>query len=92
MSLHFEVYDTDGIGNPVSVINELLKQTEDDFQPLAVSDCFDLEDGDKDVFDMALAELNRDFDKVKASVSQVRGEPTYSGTPEDPLIRDFRCI
>ena len=66
MATKFLTYDKTGIARPKSVAERLLQAKEDACHPLAVSACYDLEDGDESLFEEALVTINREFDGILA--------------------------
>jgi hypothetical protein len=83
MATKFLTYDKAAIARPGVVVDRLLQSKDDVCHPLAISDCFDLEDGDEERFEEALAAINRDFAGVAAKLSASLGEPAFAGTDKD---------
>ena len=83
MATKFLTYDKAAIAKPKAIVDRLLQTKEDDDHPLAISDIYDLEDGDEALFEEALVAINRDFDAVLAKLSASLGEPTFAGTNKD---------
>jgi hypothetical protein len=83
MAVKFLTYDKGAIAKPKIIADRLLQAKEDTCHPLAVSDCYDLEDGEESLFEEALIAVNRDFDGVLAKLSAALGEPAFAGTDKD---------
>ena len=83
MAIKFLTYDKSAIARPANVVDRLFKNKEDECHSLAVSECYDLEDEDEELFEEALAAINRDFDQVLARLSASLGKPVFSGTDKD---------
>jgi hypothetical protein len=83
MTTKFLPYDKAAIAKPGTVAEQLLASREDACHPLAVSDCYDLEDGDEERFEEALTAIHRVFDQTLSKLSASLGEPVFAGTDKD---------
>jgi hypothetical protein len=83
MATKFLTYDKAAIAKPKAIVDRLLQTKEDDCHSLAISDIYDLEDGDEEHFEEALVSINRDFDAVLARLSASLGNPVFAGTDKD---------
>jgi hypothetical protein len=83
MATKFLTYDKAGLARPQGVADRLLQAKDDSAHSLAVTDCYDLEDGEEEQFEEALAAVNREFDGVLARLTAALGEPAYTGTDKD---------
>jgi hypothetical protein len=83
MAAKFLTYDKAAIAKPGIIVERLLRTKEDACHPLAVSDCYDLEDDEEPLFEEALAAINRDFAGVLARLAASLGEPAFAGADKD---------
>ena len=83
MATKFLTYDQAAIARPGAVVERLLGTKDDACRSLAVTDCYDLEDGDESLFEEALVAVHREFAGVLARLSAALGEPAFAGTNKD---------
>ena len=83
MATKFLTYDKAAITKPRVVVDCLLQTKEDGCHALAVSDCYDLADGEESHFNEALVAINRDFENVLAKLAASLGEPAFAGNDKD---------
>ena len=83
MATKFLEYDKAAIAKPGVIVERLLGTKDDACHSLAVTDCYDLEDGDESLFEDALVAVNREFDGVLAKLSTTLGAPAFAGTHKD---------
>jgi hypothetical protein len=83
MATKFLTYDKAAIAKPGAIVERLLETKDDACHSLAVTDCYDLEDGDESLFEDALVAVNREFDGVLVKLSASLGKPAFAGTDKD---------